>query len=73
MKETEKLKDTPENYSRLIVDINEQNDALKRMRKNDLNQIEKLQLEEAIFQNELAINRACISRLKCIQKLHGED
>ena len=66
-----KLKETHENFTRLIREISDQNDALQRMKKDCTTVMEKLQIEEAIFQNELAINRACIGRLKLTMEVLG--
>jgi len=72
MKDICKLKDTHENYTRLIREISEQNEALRRMALAAETSFEKMSYEEAIFQNELAINRICVGRLKLTMDVLGE-
>lgn len=66
---TEKLKDTWENYTRLIQDINEQNKELKNMMNCTDDEKEKLEYLNAIILNSVAIDRAAKERLQYTSKV----
>lgn len=63
MKATEKLIDSYENYTRLIKEIELQNDALTRMIQDVTDPIERLHYYAAISKNNQAINELALKRL----------
>ena len=61
---TEKLKDTWENYTRLIQEINEHNKELENMMKCTDDEKEKLEYMNAIVLNKIAIEKVAKERLQ---------
>ena len=61
---TEKLKDTWENYTRLIQEINGQNKELENMMKCTDDEKEKLEYLNAYILNSIAIEKVAKERLQ---------
>ena len=65
------LKETHDNYTKLIREISSENDDLMFLKKNARSKVERLYYESAILKNEMAINRACVERLKLTMRVTG--